>query len=181
MSTPETLVPGPAAPAQEAAQESGGTGLPACGGLRRSASWWLNLALRVGIAVVFLWAAADKVAHPDRFADIVTDYQILPAFLVNPFAAVLPWIEVAVGVCLLLGLWVPASALLATGMTVMFMGAITWALAQGYADLHCGCFTTSQEGRGEAWGLLWRDAILLAACGWLFWRTWPGARAASSR
>jgi len=168
----ETLAPQVASPAPEAEPESDSTGVPAGDGLRRSASWWLNLALRVGIAAVFLWAAVDKIAHPDRFADIITDYRILPACLVNPFAVVLPWVEIAVGLCLLLGLWLPASSLLATGMTVMFMIAITWALAQGYADLHCGCFTTSQEGRGEAWGLLWRDGILLAACAWLFWRTW---------
>jgi uncharacterized membrane protein YphA (DoxX/SURF4 family) len=134
--------------------------------------WWLNLALRLGIAAIFLWAALDKIAHPDRFADIVNDYNLLPRVLVNPFAVILPWVEVVVAAFLALGIWVPSAALLATGMTVMFMGAITAALAQGYADLHCGCFTTSQEGRGEAWGLLWRDGVLLAACAWLFWRTW---------
>jgi uncharacterized membrane protein YphA (DoxX/SURF4 family) len=142
---------------------------------RFSPAWWLNLALRLGIAVVFLWAALDKIAHPDRFADIITDYNMLPVWAINPFALVLPWVEVATAVCLVVGLWVPSAALLATGMTVMFMVAITWALAQGYSDLHCGCFTTSQEGKGEAWGLLWRDALLLAACAWLFCRTWrPG-------
>lgn len=139
---------------------------------RCTVAWWLNLALRLGLAVVFFWAALDKIAHPNRFADIITDYQMLPTALLNPFAVMLPWVEVAVAVFLALGIWVPAAALLASGMTVMFMIAIAYALAKGAADLHCGCFTTSAEGRGEAWGLLWRDAILLAACAWLFWRTW---------
>ncbi len=139
---------------------------------RFTLAWWLNFVLRLGIAVVFFWAALDKIAHPDRFADIISDYQILPAPLLNPFAVMLPWVEVAVAAFLALGIWVPAGALLASGMTVMFMIAIAYALAKGAADLHCGCFTTSAEGRGEAWGLLWRDALLLAACVCLFWRTW---------
>ena len=144
---------------------------------RFSAPWFLNFALRLAIAAVFLWASLDKIAHPDRFADIVNDYNLMPAWGVNPFALVLPWVEVVVALFLVLGIWMPSAALLATGMTVMFMVAITWALAQGYSDLHCGCFTTSQEGKGEAWGLLWRDAALLVACAWLFWRTWqPGGK-----
>lgn len=135
---------------------------------RWSVGWWLNLALRLVIATVFLWACMDKIAHPDRFADIVSDYKLLPAWTVNPFAVVLPWVEGAVAVCLVVGLWVPSAALLATGMTVMFMGAIV--LGQGET---CGCFSTSAEGRSDSWGLMFRDALLLAACGWLLWRTWP--------
>ncbi|HEY3398887.1 MAG TPA: MauE/DoxX family redox-associated membrane protein [Armatimonadota bacterium] len=139
---------------------------------RWSLAWWLNLALRLVIAAVFLYAAVDKIAHPDRFADIVSDYQLLPAFLVNPFAVIMPWVEVALGVWLVVGAWTPSAALLASGMTVMFMAAIVAALAIGAGDLHCGCFTTSQEGRSEAWGLLVRDAFLLAATVWLLVRSY---------
>jgi hypothetical protein len=143
--------------------------LSACNS-RFTLAWWLTVALRVAIAAVFLVAARDKLVHPDRFADIVHDYNLLPLPLVNLFAVCLPWVETAVGILLLLGIWVPSVSLLATGLTVMFMGAITGALLQAH-HLNCGCFTTSAEGSGEAWGLLWRDALLLAACVWLFWRT----------
>ena len=139
-----------------------------------SGAGWLNFALRLVIAAVFLWAARDKLVHPDQFADIVHDYNLLPLSLVNAFAVCLPWAEVTVAVFLVLGIWVQSAALVATGMTVMFMGAITAALLQ-QNQINCGCFTTSQEGQREAWGLLWRDAVLLAGCAWLFWRTWrPG-------
>jgi uncharacterized membrane protein YphA (DoxX/SURF4 family) len=144
-------------------------------GKRFTPAWCLNLALRLAIAAVFLWAARDKLVHPDRFADIVHDYNLLPLALVNVFAVCLPWVETAVAICLLLGIWVPSVALLATGMTVMFMAAISAALAQAH-HLNCGCFTTSPEGEGEAWGLLWRDAALLVACAWLFWRSWRGGK-----
>ncbi len=148
---------------------------------RFSAPWFLNLALRLAIAAVFVWASVDKIAHPDRFADIVKDYNLLPAWGINPFALMLPYVEVTVALFLIVGLWTPSAALVGTGMTVMFMGAITAALAQGYSDLHCGCFTTSQEGKGEAWSLLFHDAILLAACAWLFWRMWRAPEGKVSR
>jgi uncharacterized membrane protein YphA (DoxX/SURF4 family) len=150
------------------------------GGGKRSSrftpAWWLTLALRLGIAAVFLWAARDKLVHPDQFADIVHDYGLLPVPLVNVFAVCLPWAEVAVAVCLVLGIWVESAALVATGMTMMFIGALAAALAQGHGDLACGCTSTSPEARHDAWGLLVRDAGLLFVCAWLFWRTWRAGK-----
>lgn len=140
---------------------------------RHAAGRALTVLLRVVIAGVFLAAAADKIVHPDRFADVVSDYQILPAWLVNLFAVCLPWVEVVVGLALLVGLWVPEAALLALGMTLMFMLALAINLARGNTNLHCGCFSTSQEGPGSAWDLLWRDAILMVACAGLLWATCP--------
>ena len=120
------------------------------------------LALRLGIAAVFIYAAIDKIIHPDRFADVVRDYDLLPDALVNPFAVCLPWVELVLGVFLVAGVWVPGAALLAAGLTVMFMVAVGINLGRG-EDFHCGCFSTSQEGAGEGWSLMWKDALLLLA------------------
>jgi uncharacterized membrane protein YphA (DoxX/SURF4 family) len=128
---------------------------------------WLMLALRIAVGGVFIWASVDKIIRVDRFADVVWDYQLLPAGLVNAFAACLPWIELVVGVLLIGGVWLPSGSLLAAGMTVMFMVAIGINLARGPEHFHCGCFGTGQEGAGQGWSLMWRDAILLASCLWL--------------
>ena len=129
---------------------------------------WLVLALRLIVGVVFIYASIDKIIHPDRFAEIVWDFDLLPRSLVNPFSVCLPWIELVMGIALVVGLWVPGGALLTTGMTVMFMMAVGHALSQGAEDFHCGCFSTVQEGPEEAWGVLWRDALLLVATVLLF-------------
>jgi uncharacterized membrane protein YphA (DoxX/SURF4 family) len=128
----------------------------------------LIVALRLVVGAVFIYASIDKIVHPDRFAEIVWDYGLLPESLVNPFSVCLPWVEVVVGALLVVGVWVPAGALLSTAMTVMFMMAIGHVLSQGAESFHCGCFTTVQEGSEEAWGVLWRDAILLGATILLF-------------
>jgi uncharacterized membrane protein YphA (DoxX/SURF4 family) len=132
----------------------------------------LLLGLRVVVGAVFLYAAVDKIVHPDRFADVVWDYNLLPAALVNPFAVCLPWVELVAGLLLVTGAWVPSTALLTAGLTVMFLVAVGINLARGADGFHCGCFSTTQEGPSEAWSLMWRDALLLAAAVVLFWRSW---------
>jgi uncharacterized membrane protein YphA (DoxX/SURF4 family) len=130
---------------------------------------WFLLALRLVIAGVFVSASLDKIIHPDRFADITLDYELLPDRLINLFAICLPWVELFLGLFLIVGRWIPSASLLATGLTLMFMAAISIGLAHGNEQLRCGCFSTSVEGGKEgAWGLLARDALLLAATIWLF-------------
>ena len=123
--------------------------------------------LRLAVGGVFIAASPDKIIHPDRFADVVWDYQLLPAWAVNAFSACLPWVELVMGVLLITGLWLPSGALLASGLTVMFMVAVGVNLVRGTEHFHCGCFGTGQEGAAEGWGLMWRDSLLLAAALWL--------------
>ena len=59
---------------------------------------WLVLALRLIVGVVFIYASIDKIIHPDRFAEIVWDFDLLPRSLVNPFSVCLPWIELVMGI-----------------------------------------------------------------------------------
>jgi len=142
---------------------------------------WIMVGVRLVIAAVFISASIDKIIHPDRFADIVWDYQLLPMSLANLFAVCLPWIELALGLLLVVGCWVPSASLVAFGLTAMFMAALGLALASGTAELHCGCFSTSGEGgKEEAWGLLARDALLLVGCAWLFVTSWAVEQSPSS-
>jgi len=115
---------------------------------------------RITIAVTFLWACVHKVADPFDFALQVATYQILPLSLVNLQAIVLPWVELVCGALLVAGLLTRATALVTCGMNVMFIVAISMALA---ADLHlqCGCFASSAAGEEMDAGLIVRDSGLL--------------------
>jgi len=131
-----------------------------------------RLCLRlVGIAVgaVFVYASLDKVAQPDRFADVVNDYQMLPLIFINAFALAMPWVEAVTGAALLLGIWRRAAGLLATCLTVAFLVAIAQAEVRGL-KIECGCFDLSGMSATEAsWSLFARDLLLLAG-GLLTWR-----------
>ena len=134
---------------------------------RQRALWasGLLLVLRLGMAGVFIAAAVPKITSPDLFASSVFNYQMLPVWGVNALAVGLPWLELVVGVCLGLGMWTRASALIMVSMMVMFMIALASATARDL-DISCGCFDVGAEA-GEGHGtLLWavvRDAVFLAA------------------
>ncbi len=113
---------------------------------QRFAHWpghsYLALAARLYLAYVFLAACWFKILDPASFAVDVATYQFLPLALVNLFAIVLPFVELAAGVQLLIGFRVRAAALLVAGMMAMFMVALGFALAKGL-DLSCGCFASA--------------------------------------
>ncbi len=71
----------------------------------------------------------------------VATYGILPLGLVNLVAITLPWIEVAAGLMLLLGWRTRPASLLVAGMMLVFIAALTIALARGL-DMSCGCFAS---------------------------------------
>ena len=132
------------------------------------------LALRLVVGLIFLCASLDKVVHPDRFAELMQDYDLLPRSAVNLAAVWLAWLEVVVGLMLVAGVWVRTAALLTLGLTGLFLGALAVALTRG-VNLHCGCFSTDASGSPRAWASLWREGLLLLACVALLISVWPGS------
>lgn len=126
---------------------------------------WMALPVRLYLAAIFLIACYHKILDPHAFALDVATYQILPLELVNPMALVLPWVELAAGIMLLVGLRTRAAALLIAAMMVVFIAALSIALAKGL-DMGCGCFAS--QGANEdpiSWKTLVRDGawLLMAA------------------
>ncbi len=120
-------------------------------------------------------ASLDKITHPDLFADVVHDYQMLPFWLINAFALLMPWAELVAGVALILGAWPALSAwrrgagLLSTLLFGAFLVAIAWAETKGL-KIECGCFDVSGLSSTEAsWPLFARDVPLLVGSV-LIWR-----------
>lgn len=120
------------------------------------------LLVRLGMAAVFIAAALPKIAAPDLFALSVHNYQMLPAWGVNAVAVLLPWLELVIGVCLGLGIWTRASAVIMTGLMIVFMIALASAAARGLS-ISCGCFEVG-EGAEHSSSLIWaalRDVAFL--------------------
>ena len=64
----------------------------------------LSSLFRLFLGFLFIYASIDKILHPAQFAKIVYNFHILPGFLINLFAIVLPWIEFLTGAFLILGI-----------------------------------------------------------------------------
>jgi len=92
---------------------------------------WLGLAARLYLGGVFLLACAHKILHPEVFAVDVATYQFLPLWAVNLFAITLPWVELAAGLLLVLGVRSRAAALLVALMMLAFLAALGSALGLG--------------------------------------------------
>jgi uncharacterized membrane protein YphA (DoxX/SURF4 family) len=105
---------------------------------------WLGLAVRLGSAVIWLIAGAAKLPEMGSFQELVQRYGILPRFLAAPFAYVLPFLELGIGLYLALGLFVRGTAFAGTLLFAAFLAAQTLAWTRGI-NLDCGCFGTAVQ------------------------------------
>jgi hypothetical protein len=96
------------------------------------------------MAGVFIYASIDKIIHPELFAEAVYNYQVLPEYLVNLTALILPWLELILGACLLANRWMAGASALAAMLMALFVGMTIFNLARGL-DISCGCFSTDPD------------------------------------
>lgn len=120
----------------------------------------VSLVLRLALGAIFVYAAWLKLSKPwALFAMSIDSYQLLPLWAVETVARTLPWLELAVGVCLIAGIFLRSAAVATTLLLAVFFGLMVRAYAKGM-EINCGCF-----GPGEviSWKTLLRDGSLLAA------------------
>jgi hypothetical protein len=134
--------------------------------------------VQIALGAVFVASAIPKLVDPPAFAHMVYNYRLLPGTLVNALALVMPWIELLVGVLLVLGAWRREAALVAALLLVVFLGAIGWNLLRGHA-IDCGCFDVRSAGKTPEqlladmkWVML-RDVGLLLLAGQVLLATSP--------
>lgn len=93
---------------------------------------------RILIGGILIYASIDKIVDPDGFAKAIDNYHIIPFGLENSMAIILPWLEMIVGICLILGIFIDGAAFLVIVMMSIFIFAITYAILSGY-NIECGC------------------------------------------
>jgi uncharacterized membrane protein YphA (DoxX/SURF4 family) len=101
---------------------------------------YLQLILRVILGGLFIYAAVPKIFDPQAFAKAVGNYQLLPFWMSQLVAMVVPYIEFSVGTLLIVGKYKKESAFIISAMLVIFIIAMTSALARGL-NIACGCFS----------------------------------------
>jgi len=92
---------------------------------------------------------------------------MLPYVLVTLMAAILPWLEVIVGLLIILGIWLQGSTLILIVLNSVFIVAISSAMIRGL-DIDCGCFAVGGGGSQVGLMRLLEDIAFLAASCWLF-------------
>jgi len=127
---------------------------------------------RLFLGVVLIWAGASKVGHPLTAQRAVQAYEIFPDGMANTIGLALPFLEIILGVLLVLGLFTRPVAIVSTLLMVAFIIGIAQAWARGLT-IDCGCFGGGGEigAKSTTYPLdIARDAVFALAGAWLWWR-----------
>jgi uncharacterized membrane protein YphA (DoxX/SURF4 family) len=127
---------------------------------------------RFGLAAVWLVSGLLKAVDPDQTYVAVRAYDVLPDGGVEVVAALLPWIELALGVLLLAGIGTRLVAALSAALLLVFVAGVAQAWARGLS-IDCGCFGGGgavEPGETTYMQELLRDAGFLLMAGWLIVR-----------
>jgi uncharacterized membrane protein YphA (DoxX/SURF4 family) len=100
---------------------------------------WIGLLSRLILGGVLLAAGLLKYQHLDKSQMAVRAYEMLPIALANLLGIILPFLEIAVGVLLIIGAAVRISAIDGGVLMGAFMIGISQAWARGLS-IDCGCF-----------------------------------------
>jgi uncharacterized membrane protein YphA (DoxX/SURF4 family) len=111
------------------------------------------LLARLILGGVFIFASLDKISNPDAFATAIGNYHVMPFGLENLLALILPWLELLSGIFIIAGIMVDGAAIMIIMMNMVFIIAISQALARGIS-IECGCFSVSSPGEGDNIGLI---------------------------
>lgn len=134
---------------------------------------WLGTAARLLLAGVWLAAGAAKVGDLAASGRAVHAYRLTPYEVSTAIGAGLPFVELALGGLLLLGLATRLVAAVSTGLLVVFAAGVASAWARGLT-IDCGCFGGGGElaaGADPSYGPeIARDvALAIVAAGLVVW------------
>lgn len=121
-------------------------------------SKYLAFVLRIGVGGFFLYASMSKIPYPAQFAEATANYRLVPYWLINPVAVVLPWIEFVCGLFMVIGFTSRASTVLIGLLLVVFNVMVLINMYRG-APISCGCYDTVGEPIG--WRKIIENMVLL--------------------
>ena len=126
--------------------------------------------IRIFLGLLFLAAGIPKIGATLQTLAAIYSYQIvLPDWLALAIAHLLPWVEIAIGVTLLFGLFMPVTL----AATASVLAVFTFLTAQAWwreLDIDCGCIDFSAlhpalAALSTPGGATLRNIVLLALTG----------------
>jgi uncharacterized membrane protein YphA (DoxX/SURF4 family) len=120
----------------------------------------LLLLTRTVVGLVLVIASVPKLTASNEFIQVVQGYRLVPDKLAGAIGRIVPMVELAAGVGLVSGTFMPWPALLAILLFILFALAIFLNLLRGRRYIACGCFGLSRETH-LSWGSVLRNAFLI--------------------
>ncbi len=121
---------------------------------------YLTMLSRLLIGGMYIAASFYKIIEPATFAKSIWQYHLVPGSLINLMALVLPWLELVIGVALIVGLTYRGAIWWANLLLVVFIVALASTIMRGI-DIDCGCFKAGQSATAPAWNSLWFDLVAM--------------------
>lgn len=124
---------------------------------------------RLGLAAVWLISGGVKAVDPNQTYAAVRAYQVLPGGLVSPVAAVLPFLELAFGLLVLMGIGTRLLGVLSGLLLLAYIAGVAQSWARGLT-IDCGCFGGGGQvaaGQTQYPQEILRDTGFLVLAAWL--------------
>ena len=131
---------------------------------------WIGLISRLTLGGVLLAAGLLKFQELDKSQMAVRAYELLPIGFANFMGIILPFVEIGMGMLLILGAGTRIMGFAGAALMVIFVIGISWAWARGLS-IDCGCFGGGgqvEPGTASYLPELLRDAGLAAMGIYLF-------------
>ena len=120
--------------------------------------------LRLIIGGIFIYASLDKIADPYTFSKAISTYEFSSLLglssLNNLLALILPWLELILGVLLIVGIYTDEAINLIIILMIFFIAMLSQAYFRGLELTDCGCGLNDSTIGGD----ILRDLGLLFAC-----------------
>ncbi|WP_433828675.1 MauE/DoxX family redox-associated membrane protein [Actinoplanes sp. CA-015351] len=133
----------------------------------------ISTAARLALAAVWLIAGGLKVGDLAASARAVHAYDLMSYDTAKIVGAVQPFLEIALGLLLLIGLATRLTAGISVALLVVFIAGIISAWTRGL-QIDCGCFSSGGElaaGKNAAYWLdILRDIGFIVLAGILLWK-----------
>ncbi len=118
--------------------------------------------LRIIMGLIFIYSGFFKAIDPDNFGKVIIMYDVSPEVLIPYAAIIFPFLEISIGVLLLIGYKIKASAFVSIILMIFWTIIISLNIYRG-KSFDCGCFELSRFGINEEIGLplVFRDVVFL--------------------
>jgi len=100
----------------------------------------LHWLCRLSLTGVFIYSGYIKIQEPLQFAVALSGYQLIPEQFILPIATYFPWIEILLGLAILIGWKIRYFAAGATALLLFFSLLLAITYLRGI-EANCGCFS----------------------------------------
>ncbi len=126
----------------------------------------MYIVIKLSIGLIFAYAGFVKLIDPKAFAKIISQYEIVPEFLLPYFAVGLPATELLAGLGLIFNL--RGSLFMIFFLLIIFLAVLGYGISNNM-NVDCGCFSEDEiKGMNNLKIAFYRDIIMMSAVIFIF-------------